>query len=78
VDIGIPHELWHKPPAEVTHLKTQCESMVEEHEEDIEEWYFKRKDKVALEQFLCEERFLKGKDQSCLRVKGDVGNKDEL
>ena len=25
VDIGIPNELWHKPSAEITHLKTQCE-----------------------------------------------------
>ena len=25
VDIGIPHELWNKPSAEVTQLKTQCE-----------------------------------------------------
>lgn len=25
VDIGIPHELWDKPSAEVTQLKTQCE-----------------------------------------------------
>ena len=41
VDIGIPHELWKKPSAEVTNLKTQCESLMEEHEEDIEDWYFK-------------------------------------
>ena len=25
VDIGIPNELWHKPSAEITHLKNQCE-----------------------------------------------------
>jgi len=78
VDIGIPQELWHKPPAEVTHLKTQCESMIERHEEDIEEWYFKKKDNVSLETFLCEKRFLKGKDQSCLKAKGESGKKDEL
>lgn len=23
VDLGIPHEMWDKPPAEVTQLKTQ-------------------------------------------------------
>merc|ERR1711915_110282 len=39
VDIGIPHELWNKPSAEVTQLKTQCETLIERHEEDIEEWY---------------------------------------
>ncbi|XP_023337433.1 protein canopy 4-like isoform X2 [Eurytemora carolleeae] len=40
VDIGIPHELWDKPSAEITQLKTQCESLLENHEEDIEDWYF--------------------------------------
>lgn len=29
VDLGIPFELWDKPPAEITHLKTQCESLLE-------------------------------------------------
>jgi hypothetical protein len=36
----MPKELWHKPSAEITHLKTQCESLIESHEEDIEDWYF--------------------------------------
>ncbi|EFX73777.1 hypothetical protein DAPPUDRAFT_227046 [Daphnia pulex] len=27
VDLGIPHEMWDKPPAEVTHLKTQASIM---------------------------------------------------
>ena len=40
VDLGIPHELWDKPSAEVTQLKSQCEVMLERHEEDIEDWYF--------------------------------------
>lgn len=38
VDLGIPQELWDDAPAEVTNLKTQCESMLENHESDIEEW----------------------------------------
>jgi hypothetical protein len=28
VDIGIPHDLWNKPSAEVTQLKTQCEQLL--------------------------------------------------
>ena len=28
VDIGIPNELWHKPSAEITHLKNQCEVII--------------------------------------------------
>jgi len=79
VDIGIPRELWRKPPAEVTQLKTQCESLLERHDEDVEEWYFRRRrEDVPLERHLCEERFLKGKDQSCLRVKGELLGKEEL
>lgn len=32
VDLGIPLELWDKPSAEVTHMKSQCESLLERHE----------------------------------------------
>ncbi len=71
VDIGIPHELWHKPSAEITHLKTQCEALMEEHEEDVEDWYFKRQKEETLETFLCRNRYLKGHDKSCLEVKGE-------
>merc|ERR1712018_782968 len=77
VDIGIPNELWHKPSAEITHLKTQCEEMIEKHEEDIEEWYFDHKAEditkddsgsTSLENFLCRQgRMLKTKsDRECL------------
>ena len=38
VDLGIPKDLWDEAPAEVTNLKTQCESMLESHEGDIEDW----------------------------------------
>ena len=73
VDIGIPHELWHKPSAEVTQLKTQCETLLEEHEEYIERWYFDHQDKHSLEDYLCRDRALKSKDRECLNVKGDFG-----
>lgn len=76
VDIGIPNELWHKPSAEITHLKNQCETMIEEHEEDIEDWFFnhkaenvdKEESSSSLENFLCRQgRMLKTKeDQKCL------------
>ena len=32
--------------AQVTQLKTQCESLLEKHEEDIEDWYFEKQDEV--------------------------------
>jgi hypothetical protein len=72
VDIGIPHELWHKPSAEVTQLKTQCEALLEEHEEDLEQWYFHGQDKASMEDYLCRQRFLKGKDKACLEIKGEL------
>ena len=94
VDIGIPKELWHKPSAEVSHLKTQvrfsgptgfshcsddyaptsqCETLLEEHEEDIEEWYFKRQEEFTLEDFLCRQRALSSEaDKYCLgKAKGE-------
>ena len=33
---------------QVTQLKTQCESLLEKHEEDIEDWYFEKQDQVKL------------------------------
>merc|ERR1712203_119410 len=89
VDIGIPHELWNKPSAEVTQLKTQCESLIERHEEDIEDWYFKLQDKYTFTEYVCEKKALKG-EGSCLtervkkkkksksKDKGETGLKDEL
>ena len=46
VDLGIPHELWDKPSAEITQLKTQCEALLENYEEDIEDWYFNNQVKL--------------------------------
>ncbi|KAJ8897891.1 hypothetical protein PR048_003248 [Dryococelus australis] len=85
VELGIPYELWDKPSAEVTNLKTQCETMLEENEADIEEWYFELQETVPLKQYLCSDRVLKGSDTSCLKEelkqglkknrKGDTGAK---
>merc|ERR1712029_1061129 len=91
VDIGIPHELWDKPSAEVTQLKTQCETMIERHEEDIEEWYFNLQDKFTFTEYVCSMKALNGED-NCLmdkvkirknkkkksNIKGETGTKDEL
>merc|ERR1712029_1192031 len=92
VDIGIPHELWNKPSAEVTQLKTQCESLIEKHEEDIEDWYFEKQDEVSFEEYVCRQRALKKGEDSCLeeqlqklkkkkkskKAKGETGSKTEL
>ncbi|RWS01711.1 Protein canopy 4-like protein [Dinothrombium tinctorium] len=76
VELGIPYELWDKPSAEITHLKTQCEQLLEKHEEDISDWYWNHQDADLL-QFLCVERALKKGDSSCL-YEDQTRVKDEL
>ncbi|KAK9885122.1 hypothetical protein WA026_010637 [Henosepilachna vigintioctopunctata] len=86
VDLGIPYELWDKPSAEVTNMKTQCESLLEQHEGQIEDWYFNHQGKIPLRKYLCEEFVLNKQNSKCLyeELKGDKGlkkksaNKSEL
>ncbi|XP_045542418.1 protein canopy 4 [Papilio machaon] len=81
VDLGIPYELWDKPSAEITHMKTQCESLLEENESAIEEWYWNHQGKTDLKHFLCTKNALKNTDDSCLfeklepKSKGEKGSK---
>ncbi|XP_050294925.1 protein canopy 4 [Anthonomus grandis grandis] len=79
VELGIPYELWDKPSVEVTNMKTQCETLLEENEATIEEWYFQHEEGgESLKTFLCEKKVLKGKDTSCLneQLKGETGGDD--
>lgn len=48
VELGIPYELWDKPSVEITTLKTQCEDLLESHEDDIDEWYHNYQGKIPL------------------------------
>lgn len=66
VDLGIPYDLWDKPSAEITNLKSQCEQLIEEHENDIERWYFSHQDDKPLVQYLCADRLLKKGEAGCL------------
>lgn len=66
VDLGIPYELWDKPSAEITQMKTQCETMIEQFEDVVEKWYFHKQDEVPLIKYLCEDRVLKSNDHQCL------------
>lgn len=77
VDLGIPLDLWDKPPVEVVQMKTQCEFMIEEHDEDIEDWYLNRQGDIKLVDFLCRDKVLKKDDQVCLEenlVEGEKGD----
>lgn len=63
--MDIPYELWNETSAEVADLKKQCDVLVEEFEEVIEDWYRNHQEE-DLTQFLCANHVLKGKDTSCL------------
>lgn len=48
VELGIPYELWDNPSVEITSLKSDCETLLENHEDDIENWYFNLQGQVPL------------------------------
>uniref|UniRef100_A0ABM5FHX8 Protein canopy homolog 3 n=1 Tax=Pogona vitticeps TaxID=103695 RepID=A0ABM5FHX8_9SAUR len=78
VVMDIPYELWNETSAEVSDLKKQCEIMVEEYEDVIEDWY-RNYQEEDISQFLCANHVLKGKDTSCLTEqwsgkKGDLAS----
>ncbi|XP_004530543.1 protein canopy 4 [Ceratitis capitata] len=66
VDLGIPYELWDKPPVEVTQMKTQCENMAENYEDVISDWYFNHQDEKSLISYLCEDTVLAQDERKCL------------
>nr|XP_034967008.1 protein canopy homolog 3 [Zootoca vivipara] len=76
VVMDIPYELWNETSAEVADLKKQCEVMVEEFEDVIEDWYRNHQEE-DISQFLCANHVLKGKDTSCLTEKW-AGKKGDL
>ncbi|KAI7814546.1 protein canopy 4 precursor, partial [Triplophysa rosa] len=76
VELGVPYELWDEPSVEVADMKRQCETMLEEHEEVVENWYFHHQDE-KLDKFFCEAHVLRNSDRECLKEawKGDMGIK---
>ncbi|NXV83669.1 CNPY3 protein, partial [Atlantisia rogersi] len=76
VVMDIPYELWNETSAEVADLKKQCDVLVEEYEDVIEDWY-RHHQTEDLSQFLCADHVLKGKDTSCLAEKW-TGKKGDL
>lgn len=80
VDLGIPLELWDHAPVEVNKLKSQCETLLEKHENDIEDWYFNKQESgVPLIKHLCEDIVLNHDDAACLYevVKEDADDDDK-
>ncbi|XP_066481123.1 protein canopy homolog 3 [Tiliqua scincoides] len=76
VVMDIPYELWNETSAEVADLKKQCEVLVEEYEDVIEDWY-RNHQEDDISQFLCANHVLKGKDTSCLAEKWN-GKKGDI
>ncbi|XP_008322765.1 protein canopy homolog 3 [Cynoglossus semilaevis] len=66
VVMDIPYELWNETSAEVADLKKQCDTLVEQYEEVIEDWY-KGSQEEDLTTYLCEKHVLKGQDADCLK-----------
>ncbi|KAK2117190.1 Protein canopy 4 [Saguinus oedipus] len=66
VDLGIPLELWDEPSVEVTYLKKQCETMLEEFEDVVGDWYFRHQEQ-PLQNFLCEGHVLPASETACLQ-----------
>ncbi|KAJ8246858.1 hypothetical protein GJAV_G00256150 [Gymnothorax javanicus] len=76
VVMDIPYELWNETSAEVADLKKQCDVMVEQYEEVIEDWY-KGNQEEDLTTYLCEKHVLKGQDTDCLKEKWE-GKKGDV
>ncbi|XP_077400076.1 protein canopy 4 isoform X1 [Vanacampus margaritifer] len=76
VELGLPYELWDEPSVEVTDMKKQCETMLEQYEEVVEAWYFHHQDQ-KLDDFLCQRHVLGVAERECLKEvwKGDPGAK---
>uniref|UniRef100_A0A3Q3WU93 Protein canopy homolog 3 n=1 Tax=Mola mola TaxID=94237 RepID=A0A3Q3WU93_MOLML len=66
VVMDIPYELWNETSAEVADLKKQCDVLIEQYEDVIEEWY-KGSQEEDLTTYLCEKHVLKEQDKDCLR-----------
>ncbi|XP_029448638.1 protein canopy homolog 3 [Rhinatrema bivittatum] len=65
VVMDIPYELWNETSAEVADLKKQCDVLVEEYEDIIEDWY-KNHQEEDLTRFLCAKHVLKEEETGCL------------
>lgn len=67
VELGIPLDLWNATSAETSKLKRQCDRLLEEAEEAIEEWYWADGLKANILDYLCRERLnIDDADKGCL------------
>lgn len=76
VVMDIPFELWNETSAEVADLKKQCDVLVEQYEDVIEDWY-KGSQEEDLTTYLCEKHVLKGQDAACLKEEWSAKKKGD-
>lgn len=57
VDLGIPYELWDAPNAEIGQMTRECYTIVEDFEEDIENWYWGDQKRDIVD-YLCRDTVL--------------------
>lgn len=74
MELGIPDELWDAPNAEVGQMTRECYGIVEDHEDDIDEWYFSDVDLDPIEH-LCRVKILDSKDTGMF---GEMNNLTNL
>lgn len=76
VDLGIPEDLWDTPSVEVSDLHRKCIRLVEDHETDIEDWYFSHQGRRSLQEYLCKDIVLLSHEADCLYEKESNSNKN--
>ncbi|XP_033631164.1 protein canopy homolog 4-like [Asterias rubens] len=67
VDLGIPDDMWERPSAPVTKMKQHCDTLIEEQEDAISNWFFKTDQETSLVDYLCIQRVLKKDEHECLQ-----------
>ena len=66
-----PEERLNDPTSELRRMFYQCHNIVEEHEEDITEWYMDNQDADPI-RFLCAQRVLAAGDAGCLHASTEI------
>ncbi|CAA94121.2 DUF3456 domain-containing protein [Caenorhabditis elegans] len=65
VELGMPFEMWDQPSAEIFALRQGCESLLEDYEDLIEEWFINKASLEDLFKQLCARNALKNQETSC-------------
>ncbi|XP_071954497.1 protein canopy 4-like [Antedon mediterranea] len=68
VELGIPDNMWEVPGAPIYKMKQYCDSLIEQYEDVINDWYFAEPDeRTDLTNLLCLDNYLAKGDQECLK-----------